>query len=71
LFAWGDGVALGPIILVRPDCPAVYAHELTHVRQFWSHPLTFHARYLWWLWRYGYRNNPYEREAYAVQEQAG
>jgi len=66
-FVWGDGFTLGPIIFVRPDCPEVYVHELVHVRQFWSQPLTFHARYLWRLWKYGYHDNPYEVEAYATQ----
>ena len=38
------------------------AHELTHVSQF------LHGMTLWryiWSCRYGYRNSPYEQEAYA------
>jgi hypothetical protein len=37
-------------------------HELTHISQF------FHGMTLWryiWSCRYGYRNSPYEQEAYA------
>lgn len=40
-------------------------HELVHLEQIWRDgPLLFSVRYLWWLARYGYRDNPYEVEAY-------
>lgn len=43
-------------------------HELVHIEQIerdgaW----TFTARYLWWLVRYGYWENPYEIEAYDLE----
>jgi len=40
-------------------------HEMVHVEQIdQAGPWRFTARYLWWLIRYGYRDNPYEIEAY-------
>ena len=38
-------------------------HELEHVRQWRTRPLTFPIRYLLCHLRYGYRDNPYERAA--------
>jgi hypothetical protein len=43
-------------------------HEFVHIQQIerdgaWL----FVVRYLWWLVRYGYRRNPYEIEAYALE----
>lgn len=68
-------VVLGHRIYIRAeiDRPHVYqgnsargvellAHELTHVEQYLSGMTVF--KYLW-ASRYGYRNNPYEIEAYA------
>lgn len=39
-------------------------HELEHLEQMkrdgkWR----FAVQYLWWSWKYGYRNNPYEIKA--------
>jgi hypothetical protein len=40
-------------------------HELVHIEQIERDgPVTFTVKYLYWLARYGYWNNPYEREAY-------
>lgn len=53
-------------------CPVVRRHELVHIEQierdgaFW-----FSVKYVWWLLRYGYRQNPYEVEAYARQHEDG
>ena len=68
-------VVLGCRIYLRADLdrPRAYqaqtpigiellAHELTHVEQYLSGMTIF--KYLW-ASRYGYRNNPYEIEAYA------
>lgn len=68
-------VVLGHRIYMRAalDQPRVYckgtaqgielmAHELTHVEQYLSGMTVL--KYLW-ASRYGYRNNPYEIEAYA------
>lgn len=70
LFKHMHGVVLGDVIYFRKgayqaDSHAgveLLAHELTHVQQFCS-GMTI-ANYLWQS-RKGYRNNPYEREAYS------
>jgi len=70
-FLWGDGFTLGPFIFIRPNhSEGLYAHELVHVRQFWDDPFLFWIKYLYYLIRYGYQDNPYEREAYAAQKKA-
>lgn len=42
----------------------LFRHELEHIyqvrREGWC---KFHAKYLWYLIRYGYKNNPYEVDA--------
>lgn len=41
------------------------AHELVHIEQIKRDgQIVFSAKYLWWLARYGYWNNPYEVEAH-------
>jgi len=69
----GAGVVLYPYVLFKrpPDETPIrlFRHELQHVYQvrregWWK----FYLTYLWYLLRYGYRNNPYEVEARAVQE---
>ena len=43
-------------------------HEAKHIEQIERDGrLLFSARYLWWLARYGYWNNPYEIEARAEE----
>jgi len=58
-------------IHVLPDHEAdagLLRHEIVHIKQIERDgPLTFSARYLFWLLRYGYRDNPYEVEAYAEE----
>lgn len=59
-------VTLGRTIVVHPDAslePRLLRHELEHVRQWRSQPLTFPLRYLLYHVRYGYHDNPYERAA--------
>jgi hypothetical protein len=48
----------------RVEGLALLAHELTHVQQYRRGMTVLH--YVWGSLR-GYRNNPYEREAFAVQ----
>ena len=64
-----DGITIGRHIFVREayvNDACMLAHELTHVKQGVREGLMFAIKYfLYWL-RYGYRNNPYEREAYVV-----
>jgi len=60
-FAW--------IIFVKEDRLDVVVHEMVHVRQFnKGYGIGFWVKYLYYLARYGYSKNPYEREAYLVQE---
>ena len=69
-FWWGSGFTLGPIIFLHPDAPrSVYIHELVHVEQFWQDPLLFWVKYLYNHRKHGYRENPYEIEAYERQRQ--
>ena len=43
-------------------------HERCHLEQIERDGrLLFSVLYLYWLWRYGYRNNPYEIEARAAE----
>jgi hypothetical protein len=43
-------------------------HELVHIEQIEREgPVMFSIKYLYWLIRYGYRENPFEREAYAKE----
>lgn len=54
-------------VYVLPECmgdAALIRHEQAHLRQMerdgW---LRFWGRYYWWLFKYGYWDNPYEVEA--------
>lgn len=43
-------------------------HEFKHIEQIKRDGrLVFAVKYLWWSWRVGYRNNPYEVEARAAE----
>lgn len=51
--------------------PEFVRHELVHIEQInRDGPVMFSVRYLYWLARYGYANNPYEKEAYARESQS-
>lgn len=46
--------------------PIIRRHELVHIEQIdRDGAVRFSVKYLWWLLRYGYSQNPYELEAYA------
>lgn len=48
------------------DNPIIRRHELVHIEQIdRDGAVRFSVKYLWWLLRYGYSQNPYELEAYA------
>jgi len=68
---WGkwQGITLGPLILRRNEQRVdVAVHEMVHVRQYYDNFIIgFVVKYLYWLLKYGYRKNPFEVEAYAVQ----
>jgi hypothetical protein len=45
-------------------------HEFVHLRQIQRDgAVLFSCRYLWWLVRYGYWRNPYEVEAYRIEDE--
>ncbi len=52
----------------RPIAPDLIVHELVHVRQWNDDPL-FPLKYCGQWLRHGYRQNPYEVEAYARQRE--
>lgn len=65
------GVTLGRTIVVPPESRPgedLIVHELVHVEQWSADPL-FPLRYAAGYLRHGYRNNPYEAEAYARQRE--
>jgi hypothetical protein len=65
-------VTLGRLILVHPGVRVtarLLRHELAHVRQWAARPLAFPLLYAWYHLRFGYRNNPYEVEARAAEEE--
>ena len=73
LIMWSyRGKVLYPYVLFKDAKDDVedwlFRHELEHIYQVqrdgW---FKFHAKYLYWLARYGYKNNPYEIEARKVQ----
>ena len=44
-------------------------HERKHIEQIEREGrLVFAVKYLWWSWRVGYRDNPYEVEARAAEK---
>jgi hypothetical protein len=65
-------VTLGRTIIVHPRArltPRLLRHELTHVRQWQRWPVTFPLRYVWQHLQHGYRDNPFEVEARAAEEE--
>lgn len=64
---WIRGITIGPVIFHETDRPDLIVHEMVHVRQFYAQPLTFWPRYFWYRLTGGYRDNPYEIEAYEIQ----
>jgi hypothetical protein len=64
-------VTLGRTILfnaAQPITPDLIVHELVHVQQWKNDPL-FALKYCGQWLRHGYRQNPYEVEAYARQKE--
>jgi hypothetical protein len=50
---------------------AYLRHEVAHVHQWQKHGyLMFAVKYLWYSFRYGYYNNPFEAEARAMEKNA-
>lgn len=70
-FAWhpraryARAAAIGNVVLMGPKpFDGDLEHELVHVKQFEREPLIQPFLYAWQTFRYGYRDNKYEREAY-------
>ena len=66
-------VTFGRTIIVHPDVHLsnrLLKHELAHVRQWQRAPITFPLRYAWQHLKHGYRDNPYEVEARAAEQQS-
>ena len=56
---------LGLVVLAKePLAPGDIEHELVHVEQYIREPFTHPFLYLYQSFMHGYKNNPYEREAY-------
>lgn len=61
---------LGDTIVVHPSVrltERLLRHELEHVRQWRRSPLAFPVLYVWNHLRFGYEQNPFEREARAAE----
>jgi hypothetical protein len=59
-------VTLGRTIVIHPavsPTERLLRHELAHVEQWRRHPLIFPIDYVWKHIRYGYTDNPYEKQA--------
>lgn len=61
-----QGITLWKLIVIRDLSRLdVIVHEMTHVSQFkWF--FVPYIKYFYWLWKVGYKKNPYEVEAYAA-----
>lgn len=65
------GFTLGPLIFIKPGAhESIVVHEMVHVMQFYKQPFTFWIRYLVELYRKGYFENRFEKEAYSIQRKA-
>jgi hypothetical protein len=65
-------VTFGRTIILHPRSkltPRLLRHELAHVRQWQRWPVTFPLRYIWHHLQYGYRDNPFEVEARAAEDE--
>ena len=71
---WVDGIAVYPFIFIKkkertPDeYRTLLEHEKIHIRQQlkgWI--IGFYVSYFYYSWKYGYKENPYEVEAYEHQ----
>lgn len=75
MLANADGITLYPFVLIAfpetdPRTPKLLKHEMVHVEQVRRLGfLKFYILYVLYSIRYGYRNNPFEVEAYERQEE--
>ena len=71
---WLTGLCLWRVLLFRAaDPPAsLVAHELVHFDQFKKlGVVVYGVKYWYFHFRYGYKNNPFEIEAYLKQHDTG
>jgi hypothetical protein len=72
---WVDAITIFPFIFVK-DKPrtedeyrTIIEHEKIHIgQQLRGLLIIFYIRYLYFSWKYGYKKNPYEIEAYEHQD---
>jgi hypothetical protein len=69
---WGttNGIALWPFIFVDDkENRTLVEHEKIHIKQAEKgRVIGFYLKYIYYHFKYGYKNNPYEIEAYAHQD---
>jgi hypothetical protein len=59
------GMAIGNVVLLGPlEMKNDLEHELVHVKQFDKEPFIHPFLYEYQNWKFGYKNNKYEKEAY-------
>ena len=73
-YTWIGGITLGHHIYFKRSeadvTPEMLKHEMCHVAQIDKHGLVgFYLKYLWYSLRHGYKNNPFEVEARAAENQ--
>lgn len=62
------GFATPFAIFLAEDNPRYERHEREHVKQMWRGLIVFFMiKYLYYLWKYDYWNNPYEISARAAE----
>jgi hypothetical protein len=70
--AWGCFVWRSHVLYDIPQLSETeLRHEVCHVAQWQRYGWGFPPRYLWYFVRYGYRNNPLEKEAFWSETQRG
>ncbi len=71
-FLWGKtrGITIYPFVFVLDkDDKELIRHEMVHVKQVQREGwFKFYTKYIYFNFKYGYENNPYEIEAINKQE---
>jgi len=72
---WVEGIAFYPFIFIKKmartqaEYKTLIEHEKIHIRQQLNGWIVgFYVSYFYYNWKYGYKNNPYEVEAYEHQD---
>ena len=67
------GICLAPflILVIDKSDKELVAHEKVHVKQYRKYGwLGFYPIYFYYQWKYGYRQNPLEKEAFGDYEKS-